>query len=403
MELVDKITWTNSRRKLSELIPWERNPRYIKAKDAERLSDSLDSFGQIHAIAIGPNNEIYDGHQRSSVWGAADKYGPDYEVDVRISSRTLTEKEREKLTVYLHTGAVGSMDFDMFAGWDFDEIQDWGFDTDTLHEWNDNAANLREMLDAEEEDPPEDAEPQIDKAEELRVKWGVELGQLWQLGEHRIVCGDCTDADVVARVMWGEKAQAVVSDPPFFVRDDKWDTFENEDEFVKFTSTWIWLGMNNADVVVSFMADHNVPLLRTAAEEVGAKFRRSLVWRKPPGSQFAGSSLDGFWFDFEMINVFGEPAFKPDKSTKMAVLEHRTVTGQEHGCEKPVGLLEDLVGGYSENGAVVADLFGGVGTTLIACERLNRKCRAVEISPAYVAVAIQRWVDVTGGEPVLLG
>jgi DNA modification methylase len=89
-------------------------------------------------------------------------------------------------------------------------------------------------------------------------------------------------------------------------------------------------------------------------------------------------------------------------NTKMAVLEHRTVTGQEHGCEKPVALLEDLIDGYSQPEKIVADMFLGTGTVLIACERLNRKCRAIEISPAYVAVAIQRWVDVTGGVPELL-
>ena len=209
------ITWTRERRKLSDLIPWERNPRYIKKDDAERLAESLDNFGQIHAIAIGPDNQILDGHQRQRVWAAVDKYGPDYQVDVRVASRTLTEQEHQKLAAMLHTGAVGSWDWDALASWEFEDLKDWGFDTSTLQEWNDNAANLNALLDANEDEPPEDVEPQIDRAEELREKWGVELGQLWQLGEHRLICGDCTDADVVDRLMGGEKAQMCFTSPPY--------------------------------------------------------------------------------------------------------------------------------------------------------------------------------------------
>ena len=384
------IIWTNERRKLKDLKPWERNPRQITKDQAKRLVESFDEFGQVETIAIGPNNEVYNGHQRLNV--LKDKYGEDYEVEVRVSSRELTEKQREKLTVYLHKGAAGVWDFDTLANeWELDDLLDWGFDKHELD------------LDLWASEAPEDVEPQIDKAEELREKWGVETGQLWQLGEHRLICGDCTDKAVVDKVMQGERAQALISDPPFAVREDDWDKFSGDEGFVNFTSTWINNGKEFADVVISFMADKNVPLLLEAAALAGIDYRRALIWRKPPGSQFAGASLDGFWYDFEIIQVFGKPNFKPGKDTKMAVLEYRTVTKQEHGCEKPLGLLEDLVNGYSENSGNVMDLFGGTGTVLIACERLGRKCRAVEISPAYVAVAIQRWVDVTGKEPVLLG
>jgi len=77
----------------------------------------------------------------------------------------------------------------------------WGLDADTLAAWNDDAANLREMLAAQTPAPVADAGPQLDRAEELREKWDVQPGDLWALGEHRLICGDCTDAAVVARVM----------------------------------------------------------------------------------------------------------------------------------------------------------------------------------------------------------
>ena len=120
------IIWTNERRKLSQLKPWERNPRQIKNKQAERLAESFDTFGQVETIAIGPDGEIYNGHQRLSV--LAGKHGMDYEVDVRVASRALTEREREKLTVYLHRGATGEWDFDELANWDMSDLLEWGFE-----------------------------------------------------------------------------------------------------------------------------------------------------------------------------------------------------------------------------------------------------------------------------------
>ena len=120
-----RITWTNDKRKLSDLIPWPRNPRQVKVEQVKRLQESLDEFGQPETIAIGPENELYNGHQRLKSW--ADKHG-DLEVDVRVSSRPLTEKEREKLTVFLHKGAAGEWDFDILANeFEVDDLLDWGF------------------------------------------------------------------------------------------------------------------------------------------------------------------------------------------------------------------------------------------------------------------------------------
>ena len=120
------IAWTNETRKLSELVPWERNPRQIKQDQAKRLNESLRDFGQPDVLAIGPNNEVYNGHQRLNVW--AEQHGPDFEVDVRVSSRELSEKERERLTVLLHKGAAGDWDFDTLANeFELDELLEWGF------------------------------------------------------------------------------------------------------------------------------------------------------------------------------------------------------------------------------------------------------------------------------------
>ena len=120
------LTWTTETRRLGDLIPWPRNPRQIRKDQAERLADSLDQFGQVETIAIGPEDEVYNGHQRLNVWG--EEHGPDLEIEVRVSSRALTEKEREKLVVYLHRGAAGEWDFDVLANeFELDELLEWGF------------------------------------------------------------------------------------------------------------------------------------------------------------------------------------------------------------------------------------------------------------------------------------
>jgi ParB-like chromosome segregation protein Spo0J len=122
----DKITWTNEVRKLRELVPWSRNPRQITKDQAKRLIESFDQFGQVETIAVGPSNEVFNGHQRLAV--LIQQHGPDYEVEVRVSSRALTEKEREKLTIFLHRGAAGEWNWDILANeFDFGDLLEWGF------------------------------------------------------------------------------------------------------------------------------------------------------------------------------------------------------------------------------------------------------------------------------------
>lgn len=141
------ITWTNERRRLRDLVPWEGNPRQMGKGEAARLVASLDTFGQIETIAIDPTNLILDGHQREKVWGAAKQYGPDYEVDVRVASRPLTEKEHQKLVVYLHRGSTGTWDFDCLANtFEVDDLLEWGFSEKELQldggkEYDESAAD----------------------------------------------------------------------------------------------------------------------------------------------------------------------------------------------------------------------------------------------------------------------
>lgn len=128
----DAIDWTPVTRKIKDLIPWEINPRLIKKQEAKRLAESLDQFNQVETIAIGPDNEVYNGHQRLRVWGA--QYGPDLEVLCLQSSRPLSEDERKKLTVYLHRGTMGEWDFEILANhFDLENLLEWGFTEQDFH------------------------------------------------------------------------------------------------------------------------------------------------------------------------------------------------------------------------------------------------------------------------------
>lgn len=137
-------TWATTRVKLRDLMPWPRNPRRINEAQSARLLDSFDSFGQVELIALGPNNEVYNGHQRLKVLSA--KHGPDYELEARVCSRALSETEREKLTIYLHRGAAGEFDLEML-------LKDW--DPIKLNEWGMPDLNIPDVAEDEWKEMPE--------------------------------------------------------------------------------------------------------------------------------------------------------------------------------------------------------------------------------------------------------
>ena len=122
------ITWTNDTRKLSDLVPWEHNPKRMSKKQADGLRLSIERFGFAVPFLVSPNGDIYDGHQRQTLMGAIREYGPNATVDVRVSSRPLTDDERRELVVRLKQNQAG-WDFDMLPNlYEQDELLEWGFD-----------------------------------------------------------------------------------------------------------------------------------------------------------------------------------------------------------------------------------------------------------------------------------
>jgi hypothetical protein len=384
---------------IGRLVPDSKNANRGTVRGRALLEDSLRKYGAGRSILADKHGNIIAGNKtlESAV---------DIGLPVRFIETDGTELvvvQRRDLDLYEDKAArelayTDNRSGELSLDWDVARLledRDAGLDLTAVGFTDAELAELLAGVETRTEgltDP--DAVPGVP---EVPV---TQPGDLWVLGRHRLLCGDSTDPLFVERVLDGKRAQATITDPPFMVRDDDWDTFADGEEFAEFTGDWLTLASTASDVVALFFADRWVPLLRAEAAKREIPYRRALIWRKPPGSQFAGASLDGFWFDFEIIQVFGKPTYKPDKHTRMAVLEHRTVTGQEHGCEKPVELLVELIEGYSERGALLFEPFAGVGTTHIAAEMSGRSCYGIELSPKNCDVIVTRWRDFTGGKAV---
>lgn len=256
-------------------------------------------------------------------------------------------------------------------------------------------------------EPPEDVEPQIDKAEELRKKWGVETGQLWALGNHRIICGDCTDKAVVDKLMGGEKVSLVVTDPPYGVdyegganNQSKREKLTGDGDTILYSQFLKVAPIDDKCAMYLWHAGRRANEVYEAAISAGFEVRAQIIWHKLKAHY--GAWMAQYLQKHEpcIYCVRNAPEFI-GASNEVTVWEYdQPKTNEYHPTQKPVELMERAIGNHPYK--FVYEPFSGSGTTIIACERLNRKCRAIEISPAYVAVAIQRWVDVTGGEPELI-
>jgi DNA modification methylase len=397
------IEWHNEKRAIKDLVPYVANPRQITEKQAKDLKASLERFGVADPIIINTDNTIIGGHQRKKILETLMGVDPDYEIDVRIPDRELGIDEMRELNVRLNKNQ-GEWNFDTLANnFDLDDLLDWGFEKSDLD------------LDLWMPDPPDDAEPQIDRAEELREIWGVESGQLWQLGEHRLICGDCTDRGVVERVMGGEKAVMMFTDPPWNVaigkdsnpRHRQRDGLENDnmtpEKYFAFVSAFVSAFVENVSGdVYCVLGASEWPKLDLHMRKQGFHWSATIIWVKDIfvlGRSKYHRRYEPIWYGW---HNGGTSSFNGKRDLDDVWEFDRPKRSDEHPTMKPVELVEMAIQNSSAIGDSVFEPFCGSGTDIIACERLNRKCRAVEISPAYVAVAIQRWVDVTGGEPVLV-
>ena len=228
-----------------------------------------------------------------------------------------------------------------------------------------------------------DAEPQIDRAAELNKTWGVKSGDLYQIGEHRLLCGDSTKKEDVGRVMGGEPVGAVVTDPPYGIGIDgqKKSVCKNPKHNRKAHTFGGW---DSERPPAQLFAD--LLLLGCPSVIFGGNYFADLL---PPsrGWLYWGKGQDG------LTMSDGELAWSSMNKPLRAVTVNRANLGNTaHPTQKPVDVMVFAIE-YTETEGPVYDPFLGSGTTMVACQNLNRKCRGIEISPAYCAVILQRMHD----------
>lgn len=363
---------------MRELAPWERNPRTIKDANAKLLAQSVEDFGQVETLAIGPSGELYNGHQRLSV--LAGQYGMDYEVDVRRASRALTEKERERLTVYLHRGAAGEWDWSALADWDYTDLTAWGFTADEL----DGHFGVE---DGSEAGAGEDTEPQVDKAQELLEKWGVETGQSWQLGNHTLLVGD---------------GVANCATNPTVIVDPEWQS-GNWIDISQFDSALVFFDNNHIGDVFArygpprwlFTWDccttwyvQNKPLLQAkfCAWYGSGKYIQD-GWRYGESSFVSGKHTNGRGAAFDYVPH--EDGRMLSDIFKMPIVQAHSDGLNSHS--KPLDWMTALIANCTSGD--ISDPFAGSGTSIVASEKIGRHCDACEVDPAMAAVIIQRCED----------
>jgi len=240
-----------------------------------------------------------------------------------------------------------------------------------------------------------DTEPQVDRADELMKEWGTETGQLWALGNHRLLCGDSTKRDDVVRVLDGQRVQLCMTDPPYGV-GVVYDGFgDTKDAVRRLAQQWFPLAQEFCDVLVF---TPGVTQQRFYPEPTWSLcwFYGGGIWRSPWGFN-----------SWQPILAYGDdPSLATGNGCRPDGINLNTPANAAdiaHPCPKPLPLWEWLLDRVSfDENDIIFDPFSGSGTTIITCDKKGRRCRAIEMSPAYVAVTLQRYLDATGMRPVLL-
>lgn len=389
---------------LKSLIPDHANANRGTKRGRAALESSLRKYGAGRSVLIDRNGRIIAGNKTVE---AAGKVGIDNVIVVPTDGKQIVAVQRMDLDIDSAEGRelayadnrVGEISLDWNPAQMLADI-DAGIDLSGMFEKDELDTMLAEL---KLNDNVNDAEPQVDRAEELRQKWQVESGQLWQLGEHRLICGDSSESNVIHRLTNGAQLNSLVFDPEWDSMPNAIEGFESVLAFCdgatignvieRYGSGMTWLFVWDC---VSSWYTPNRPLRR-------GKF---CCWYGNIGLyQFNGSHYGDAGKSRTVWNTRGEYEFVPDPRGKhLSDVFSAPITQlhsqSEHNHSKPIDWMRMLIANCTTG--IVYDPFLGSGTTLMACEQLGRRCRAVEISPGYVAVALERWHTATGKMPSII-
>lgn len=386
--------------------PFEKNPRTHTKEQVQQIVTSMMKFGWVNPILVDENYEIIAGHGRLL---AGQELG--YEKVPVLQLKHLTKDERLALLIADNKIADN-------AGWDeellqqaMEELNKGNFDLETLGFSNKELEKIRATFESEKQSAEiEDVVPDVEPQQVVS-----KIGDLWQLGEHKLLCGDSCLPENYAKLMVDEKATMVFTDPPYNVAYDEGFRNNSEkannprlikndnlgDEFqgfltkaltniVKYTTGSLYICMGGSEL-------HT---LYHAFEDAGGKFDAYIVWVK---NTFA-LSRSRYQHQHEWI-LFGKkqgetaPWYGGRNQTDVWNFDKPT-NNDLHPTMKPVALIERAINNSSRTMDIVLDGFGGSGSTLIAAEKTNRRCRMIELDEHYVDTIIKRWEDFTGQKAI---
>ena len=364
---------------INTIKPYENNPRKLKDSAIEKVAMSLKEYGFRQPIVVDKDRIIVVGHTRyraSKKLGfkevpitIADNLTPEQINAYRIAdNRTAEESEWDSELLAMEIKDLEAKDF---------KLDLLGFNEDQL---NDILFEEKQGL-TDEDEVPEAPEEPITK-----------LGDIWKLGNHRVMCGDSTFIDNIDLVTKKEKIDMVFTDPPYNIdyqgikdkrkiKNDKMD----DESFVDFLTSSL-LGCETMYVCCSWQYAH---LFREAMIKIARKPKAMIIWDKVNPAQH----LDKYFKQHEIIYYYGD--FGGHKTIRGDVWNLKRKKNTLHPTMKPVELITMALGDQSDK-KIVYDGFLGSGSTLIACEKLQRICYGMELEPKYCDVIIKRWENFTG-------
>ena len=383
-------------RSVADLIPYARNARTHSDAQVAQVAASIREFGWTNPVLIDPAGGIIAGHGRVL---AARKLGMDKVPCITLGH--LTDTQRRAYILADNKLALN-------AGWDDEmlrleltDLQEMGADLGLIGFGENELAKLLVDYTAGLTDPDDAPEPPADPV--------TRLGDVWLLGKHRIVCGDCTDALVVEKALAGVKPHLMVTDPPYGVEYDPTRTSNNKakagrvlnDDRADWGDTW---ALFPGEVAYIWHASlHTVDVL-ASLERNGFQHRAMIIWAKDRMTLGRGHyhwQHEPCWYVVKKGGT-GSWCGRRDQTTVWNI-KAREDAGHGHGTQKPIECMKRPIENNSSPGQAVYEPFSGSGTTIIAAEMTGRSCHAVELSPAYVDVAVKRWQGFTGQIATLEG
>lgn len=386
---------------LQRLIPYAKNARTHDDTQVSQIAGSIAEFGFVNPILVGDDNVIIAGHGRLM---AAQQLGLDT-VPVIVLNH-LTEAQRRALVIADNKIAENAGWNDELLKLELEELGDLGFDLDLIG-FSDE--ELDELLGNDEQSGETD-EDEIPEVEDEPVS---RHGDVWVLGDHRLLCGDSTSKQDLEKLMNGELADMAFTDPPYNVdygnnakdkmrgKDRRIMNDNLGDDFYQFLKDALTnlLSVTKGACYIA-MSSSELDTLQKAFRDAGGKWSTFIVWAK---NTFTLGRSD-YQRQYEPI-LYGwregnDHFWCGARDQGDVWFFNKPVKNDLHPTMKPVELVERALRNSSKSRDIVLDLFGGSGSTLIACEKTGRAARLIELDPKYVDVIVRRWQDYSGEQAI---